>query len=187
MFQVPDYKELLHCFIHLPNVVVDEVPDVVVSGETSHTVTFRNWAKYQGDYSTPRVRELREVKRLRREEMRREEMRGDVGVPPLPPTGGFDRFWSEYPKKVGKGAARAAWSKVKAEPLTDQIITALHAQNGYLEREGGKFIPLPATWLNQHRWEDEPPTDFMHTATKARIEGAAEWLRVQKLEETHDP
>jgi hypothetical protein len=23
-------------------------------------------------------------------------------------------------------------------------------------REGGKYRPLPATWLRQHRWHDEP-------------------------------
>ena len=67
----------------------------------------------------------------------------------------FDLFWQAYPKKVGKEAARKAFSRVKA-PL-ESLLTAIERQkcgNQWLT-ENGRFIPNPATWLNQGRWEDD--------------------------------
>lgn len=68
----------------------------------------------------------------------------------------FDGFWKQYPTKVGKGAARSSWKKIKRPPLAI-ILTALEKQinSEQWKREGGRFIPNPATWLNQERWEDE--------------------------------
>jgi uncharacterized phage protein (TIGR02220 family) len=76
MFQVPDYDTLLSCFTRLPNVIVRRA-ESPVSLETNVAVTFRNWVKYQGDYSTARVRQFREMKRSKRrgEETRREQTR----------------------------------------------------------------------------------------------------------------
>ena len=68
-------------------------------------------------------------------------------------------FWNAYPRKVGKGAAEKVWSKLKGdEELFTKILTAVDNQkNGesWL-KENGIYIPHPATWLNQKRWEDEP-------------------------------
>jgi hypothetical protein len=67
----------------------------------------------------------------------------------------FDLFWQAYPKKVGKEAARKAFSRVKA-PL-ESLLTAIERQKcgNQWTKENGRFIPNPATWLNQGRWEDE--------------------------------
>lgn len=71
----------------------------------------------------------------------------------------FNAFWTVYPRKVGKDAALRSWQKRHpSEELTKQILTALDWQNKqerWLE-EGGRFVPNPATWLNQGRWDDEP-------------------------------
>ncbi len=69
---------------------------------------------------------------------------------------GFCSFWFLYPKRVGKGEAFKAWTKSNCEVLSEVVVRAVREQLPYLEREGGKFTPLPATWLNQKRWEDEP-------------------------------
>lgn len=68
--------------------------------------------------------------------------------------GAFDRFWIVYPKKVGKEAARKAFAKVKAP--VDTLISAVEAQKTSAQwtRDNGQYIPNPATWLNQGRWED---------------------------------
>lgn len=81
-------------------------------------------------------------------------------TPPTPPvvSSFFEQFWSCYPKRVGKGAARKSWKKQNCENKGQIILDALQQQRAFLNREGGKFIPNPATWLNQNRWEDEPPT-----------------------------
>lgn len=69
--------------------------------------------------------------------------------------GAFERFWAVYPKKVGKEAARRAFAKVRVP--TESLIAAVEAQKRSLQwgKENGRFIPNPATWLNQGRWEDE--------------------------------
>lgn len=71
---------------------------------------------------------------------------------------GFERFWELYPRKEGKKAARKAWDRLKVGPdLMDQIMQSLHKQktSDQWTRDGGQFIPHPATWLNGERWKDE--------------------------------
>lgn len=70
---------------------------------------------------------------------------------------GFDRFWEKYPLQVGKGAARKAWTLKRCEEIADTVVGALTRQLSYLNREQGKWRPLPTTWLNQERWQDAPP------------------------------
>lgn len=77
--------------------------------------------------------------------------------PPKGTSNGFNRFWETYPKKIGKDKAAESWRKRKCETMVEEILAGLERQQGYLTREGGQFIPNPATWLNQGRWKDEPP------------------------------
>lgn len=70
----------------------------------------------------------------------------------------FYQFWNSYPRKTAKSVALKAW--LKLNPGEDLIITLMaalevHKKNPDWEKEDGKFIPHPATWLNQKRWEDE--------------------------------
>lgn len=69
----------------------------------------------------------------------------------------FDVFWKAYPRKVGKGDARKAFAKVKVPVET--LLSAIEQQTRSEQwtTENGRFIPNPATWLNQGRWEDELP------------------------------
>lgn len=67
----------------------------------------------------------------------------------------FDRFWSVYPRKIGKGAAKKAWIKLKpwkTGDLVEIILSAIEAQKPHWKDP--QFIPHPATWLNQERWAD---------------------------------
>ena len=79
--------------------------------------------------------------------------------PPLSPQGGgFDEFWSAYPKKVGKDDARRAFQKRKPDgELLALMLAAIAAQRESQAwiRDGGQYIPNPSTWLNQGRWQDE--------------------------------
>jgi len=70
----------------------------------------------------------------------------------------FDEFWKSYPKKIGKGAAEKAYKKIKpTAELQSQILSAVEKakQTEQWQKQNGQFIPHPATWLNQKRWEDE--------------------------------
>lgn len=82
--------------------------------------------------------------------------------PPLPPKGKagvmFDRFWAAYPKKKSKADAQKAFEKLApGEELLSRMLSALEQQkqSGDWQREGGQYIPYPASWLNGRRWEDE--------------------------------
>jgi len=83
----------------------------------------------------------------------------------------FDRFWQLYPKKVGKLAAQRLWQRLKPDDeVQRQIETALVWQ---MPRwRDFKFIPHPATWLNQGRWMDEPPQQQQQQQQQA----SADWV-----------
>ena len=71
-------------------------------------------------------------------------------------TAEFVEWWERYPKKVGKGAAWKAWRNVGGDAKLPDILASL---DSWLECDDWArgFICLPATWLNQRRWEDDPP------------------------------
>lgn len=72
----------------------------------------------------------------------------------------FGTFWQEYPRKIAKPAAKRAWDKLRPnEELLRKMIEAVKGwrRSDQWQKDGGEFIPHPATWLNQRRWEDEIP------------------------------
>ena len=73
----------------------------------------------------------------------------------------FNAFWEMYPKRVARKDAWKAWTKLNpSKELVTKIQQALAWQTRQPDwlREGGKFVPYPATWLRAERWDDEPPT-----------------------------
>lgn len=69
----------------------------------------------------------------------------------------FARFYAAYPRKLGKQAAVKAWNKaVKGGVAPEVILRGIEQQAEILERRERQFVPHPATWLNQGRWEDDP-------------------------------
>ena len=81
--------------------------------------------------------------------------------PPISPKGSddaFEEFWKAYPRKHAQQAALKAWGKLKLTPeLLETIFSALGVQKSsdQWRRDNGQYIPLPSTWLNQSRWQDE--------------------------------
>ena len=70
----------------------------------------------------------------------------------------FVQFWQAYPKKKAKADAIKAWNKISHQNgLVEQILSAVRVQSQSEDwiKEKGKYIPLPASWLNGKRWEDE--------------------------------
>jgi hypothetical protein len=69
----------------------------------------------------------------------------------------FESFWNAYPKKVGKDDARKAFVKRKPDAeMLAAMVTAISSQasSAAWTKDGGQFIPNPATWLNGGRWQD---------------------------------
>lgn len=95
----------------------------------------------------------------------------------------FVHFWNAYPKKKDKGHALKAWQKITDQKATlELILSALEWQKISYDwtKEGGQYIPLPSTYLNGRRWEDEPDK-----WTAPRHSGIQEWLN--KKGETDEP
>ncbi|MDD4774812.1 MAG: hypothetical protein PHZ09_14620 [Eubacteriales bacterium] len=71
----------------------------------------------------------------------------------------FNAFWAAYPRRQAKQDALKAFTKLKPDnDLLTVIIDAVKRQTDTedWQRDGGRFIPLPASYLNGRRWEDEP-------------------------------
>ena len=70
----------------------------------------------------------------------------------------FLSFWKCYPRKVGKDAAWKKWESRNGDrPPLDVVLASIEKQKSseQWKKDGGQFIPHPATWLNQGRWADE--------------------------------
>jgi hypothetical protein len=86
----------------------------------------------------------------------------------------FDEFWAAYPKKVGKKAAWSAFKKVKPDAeLFDKIMTAIGRAKAtwQWQRENGRYIPNPKTWLNEGRWDDEYKEEPMNGINSKYFDG----------------
>lgn len=67
----------------------------------------------------------------------------------------FDAFWKAYPKKVAKDAARKAFNRRKPdEELLKTILKAVE-QHKHSDTWSRGYVPNPATWINDARWQDE--------------------------------
>ena len=107
-------------------------------------------------------------------------------IPPISPKGEkdcsdlFNQFWDAYPKHIAKQSAVKAFEKLKPdEKLLEAMLKAIEMQkeSKQWEKDGGAFIPYPATWLNQRRWEDELP----------QVETDNVFLQMLQEEGQHEP
>jgi len=80
----------------------------------------------------------------------------------------FERFWTIYPtrRRVDKAACLRKWVTHRLDEHIDAIlkgIAELRERDSW-DREGGQYVPMAATFLNQRRWEsvvvDDDPFDL---------------------------
>lgn len=118
------------------------------------------------------VHRMSSVDKIRIDKTRKEN------IPPIVPHGGtepeeFLEFWSRYPRKEGRKNALKAWKKLSPSPaLVEEIMSGLKWRLTCEEwtKDGGKYIPLPATWLNGERWTDARPEK--NNSPNSETEGA---------------
>lgn len=75
--------------------------------------------------------------------------------PPEAYTEDFEAFWKVYPRKIGKGAAFKAW-QTKKPPFRIVMAAVASCLTHIWQNSEKRFIPHPATWLNEKRWQDCP-------------------------------
>lgn len=126
-------------------------------------VSIINWDVYQqpeysnGPTNRPTEGQQRanrgpQTRRGRREEGKEKEY-----------TVSFENFWKAFPnKKCGKKTAFKAWSKQNGNrPDVDTLLNVLeqHKKSEQWQKDGGQYIPMATTWLNQERWDAEMSVD----------------------------
>jgi hypothetical protein len=74
----------------------------------------------------------------------------------------FGSFWSAYPRHESRKVAFDRFKGIMAksknpDAVLEQMLSAIarSKRTEQWQKDGGKFIPMPTTWLNQRRWEDE--------------------------------
>src|SRR3972149_11639439 len=91
----------------------------------------------------------------------------------------FNLFWEAYPKRKSKGQAEKAWLKIKP---SEQLLATMFAKIEQAKtsedwiKEGGKYIPYPATWLNAKGWEDE----YKPAITQGTSKTAGNWALLEQ-------
>ena len=92
--------------------------------------------------------------RGKREEVK-EKPKAKPSVPKRARCDGFDEFWSTYPRKDAKTEAITAWDKLDPDAELRATILAAIASRKQSDQWKRGIIPLPATYLNKRRWEDQ--------------------------------
>jgi hypothetical protein len=109
---------------------------------------------------------------------------GDVTSPRWRSGEGFDEFYAAYPKKKKRPDALKAWDKLKPdEALRAQILRAIatQAKTAQWQKDGGQFIPYPASWLNAEGWNDADTVNVQAFApANNRAQETAELLAQMK-------
>jgi hypothetical protein len=83
------------------------------------------------------------------------------------PSHAWEQFWGKYLHKVGKADAKKAFDRVRRA----RIVTWAELEAGldrYLAKTDDRPWCNPSTWLNQHRWADQPA---QVVSTRARSGG----------------
>lgn len=85
--------------------------------------------------------------------------------------GDFETWYSDYPHKVGKAAAKKAFVKAIEKASLGELVEGVRA---YVKtKPPDRNWCNPATWLNQERWKDQPGetnvTDQYHDLGKDSV------------------
>jgi hypothetical protein len=106
--------------------------------------------RYQSDITMSQINSVAEVSDHQETETET-ETETDIG---------FASFWSAYPNKKAKPAAAKAFKSAKINGHLPEVLADIESksQSESWLKNGGQFVPMPATYLNQRRWEDGATT-----------------------------
>lgn len=92
----------------------------------------------------------------------------------------FITFWEAYPVHANKVGARQEFAKIDAplEVLLESI--KMWKRTDQWKKDGGQFIPYPAKWLKERRWEDSPKVNM------PKSDGMERYSNLQRLAEEFD-
>lgn len=107
----------------------------------------------------------------------------------------FEQWWSVFPagRKRAKGRCRQMFIMIAKGAHHTFAATAdrmIEAARTYAEtRPDPQYVPMPLTWLNQGRWEDDPRDSIAtfprHPANAAAVSPMRALLEARKAREVH--
>lgn len=123
-------------------------------------ITILNWDTYQQcdqqdgqpmtDNCPTTDRQLTTNKNVKKERIK------DIGQKSDQANELFNQFWTNYPRHVSKSSAEKSFNKLKVtDAILEKMLKSLETQKQSRQWSDKQYIPHPATWLNQKRWEDE--------------------------------
>jgi len=101
------------------------------------------------------VSSTEDSRELRKEREREREVKKDLSSKPDE----FDQWYSRYPKKEAKEAARKAFTKARKTVDLKALLEGVERYAASVKDKDRQFVALPATWLNAGRWADEIPVE----------------------------
>jgi hypothetical protein len=149
--------------------------------EGKRYVEIINWEKHQRPHHTekdsvfppaPPLKRMEKGMGMEKQLEASTELRNGEVTVKEPLNGTFESFWKAYPKKIGKKDAEKSWTKAKDKPPIESILKAIENQkkSEQWNKDSGQFIPNPATWINQGRWDDEPKIKTGHKTLKQIVQ-----------------
>ena len=97
----------------------------------------------------------------------------------------FLAFWDHYPRKEAKKGALKSWRRAIKDATPETIIEGAKRYAAARDGQDPKFHAMPTTWLNQGRWDDEPPP--AHTPKPAMSTGDERIMQIQAMKDTRPP
>ncbi len=81
----------------------------------------------------------------------------------------FEEFWSTYWRRIARSEALKCYKRhILTEEMHGAVMLAVAAQTPVMLARDVSLRPHATTWLNQHRWEDDPEPP--PAGQKSRIE-----------------
>ena len=151
------FTNLIDYRLHIPPYVMWQMFGVELSKVAEHavmvknTVTVKTTTSKVAETTTPEVAETTTSKE-------HTNLTNQINKPHMGDSDLFNRFWNEYPKKVGRKKAYESWQSINPseQDLNAMLINIsdrLH--QGAWSLETKQFIPHPANYLGGELWTDE--------------------------------
>lgn len=136
----------------------DLVRSVVPNGSVPQESSY-----VQSGDSEALVRSHRTYVRSHRPREEEPSKKNNTSTPP-----GFDAWWEVWPKKQGKGTARTAYARALKKIPEEELLSKTRVWVAAKPYSDMKFCPMPSTWLNGERWDDD--------VVPARTGSAGSWV-----------
>jgi len=82
----------------------------------------------------------------------------------------FDKFWEVWPKRLDKIKAEEVWVRDNLDSIGEDIVKKLRAQMAAPSWPTDiQFVPGPAKWLRNERWNDELEAAPVHKPRKPEV------------------